>query len=168
MSEIQWPAQYGYTIFSDDVRHELYGKVTLVGVYTNDLTVVGTLPITIPKLCLSINYFEKMTEGATPLELWIFVPSDAPDSPSQKIEIPPRTHPVPTPEQEALDVRAKLAFLFEFTPFTLLQPGLLKVRIKRGDDLIRLGALKIDVMAQDQAIATGLLDAPQGHPSLRA
>lgn len=42
------------TIFCDDVRHELNGKISLMGIYTGDMY-VADFPIAIPKIC---SFFE--------------------------------------------------------------------------------------------------------------
>ena len=42
------------TIFCDDVRHELGGKLSYMGVY-NGVLFVPAFPVTLPKLCLVIN-----------------------------------------------------------------------------------------------------------------
>ena len=63
MNEIRRSTPFGYTIFCDDVRNEINGKVTLVGVYAGDVIVLGTLPVTLPKLGLSVNYHEKLGES---------------------------------------------------------------------------------------------------------
>lgn len=44
-----------YGIFCDDIRHELSGKFTLVGCYSDHL-LVAQVPTTLPKLCLHFNY----------------------------------------------------------------------------------------------------------------
>lgn len=42
------------TIFCDDIRHELNGKISLMGIYTGDMY-VADFPITISKIC---SFFE--------------------------------------------------------------------------------------------------------------
>jgi len=42
------------TIFCDDVRHELGGKLSYMGAY-NGVLFVPAFPVTLPKLCLVIN-----------------------------------------------------------------------------------------------------------------
>jgi len=49
-----------YPIYCDDIRHELSGKTTLVGVYSGKL-IAASLPASLAKLCVVLNL-------ATPLE----------------------------------------------------------------------------------------------------
>jgi len=42
------------TIFCDDVRHEVGGKLSFMGIYSN-VMFVQNFPIVLPKLCLSIK-----------------------------------------------------------------------------------------------------------------
>ena len=41
----------GSTIFCDDIRYEINGKVTLVGVYAADMVLPNDFPVTLPKIC---------------------------------------------------------------------------------------------------------------------
>lgn len=42
-----------YTIVCDDIRHELGNKLTLAGVYGEQI-IIGTIPCILPKLCLAV------------------------------------------------------------------------------------------------------------------
>jgi hypothetical protein len=41
------------TIFCDDIRHELGGKLSYIGVYSGRL-IVPDFPVTLPKLCVAV------------------------------------------------------------------------------------------------------------------
>jgi hypothetical protein len=69
MKIIRPSSPFGYTTFCDDIRQEVAGKSTLVGVYGPEMTVFGTLPTNLPKLALSVNYLEHVGESEDPLEL---------------------------------------------------------------------------------------------------
>ncbi|MCE0853972.1 hypothetical protein LU689_29155 [Pseudomonas asiatica] len=43
-----------YAIYCDDIRHEVNGKTTLVGVYAGKL-LVGSFPASLSKLCVVLN-----------------------------------------------------------------------------------------------------------------
>ena len=45
--------RYLQTIWCDDIRHEMSGKISYIGVYSSILF-VPSFPITLPKLCVSI------------------------------------------------------------------------------------------------------------------
>lgn len=46
----------GFVIFCDDIRHEINGKATYVGVYSGQLIIGGDLPITLPQLHAAITF----------------------------------------------------------------------------------------------------------------
>jgi hypothetical protein len=59
------------TIFCDDIRHELGGKLSYIGVYSGHLF-VPTFPVTLPKLCLSLSVITPASQPFQKLELRIF------------------------------------------------------------------------------------------------
>ncbi|MBI6975106.1 DUF6941 family protein [Pseudomonas lactis] len=46
--------RYAYSVFCDDIRQEINGKITMVGIYTNRL-LVTSVPTVLPKLCLALS-----------------------------------------------------------------------------------------------------------------
>jgi hypothetical protein len=156
MTEIGWPSPFGYTEFCDDIRMEVGGKYTLVGVYQGEMKVMGVLPVLIPRLAMAIHYFEKPGEGTEPLELRVFRPTDSESAPTQRIAIPPRTHGLP-PVAEGEDPRANLNFFIQFAPLEIKQPGFVRVRMKKGDDIVRLGSLRVTLATPEEMAAAGLI-----------
>lgn len=57
---------YGFVQFCDDIRHERGDKVTLVGVYQNEM-VLDEIPAIIPRLGISINLVMEPVDQAVPL-----------------------------------------------------------------------------------------------------
>ena len=56
--------RYAYAVFCDDIRQEINGKITMVGIYTDRL-LVSSVPTVLPKLCLALSIAtdkEKMFE----------------------------------------------------------------------------------------------------------
>ncbi len=159
MTEIHWPTPYGYTDFCDDIRQEIAGKITLVGLYAGEMKIFGTLPLNVSKLALAIHYFEKPGEGNDPLELRILLPGDADDAPTQRIEIPPRDHQ-PKPTKGGDDPRIGLHMMAVFSPLQVTQFGQIRVRMKKGDDIVRLGTLLVTEGTADDAARAGIVLPP--------
>ena len=44
----------GHCVFSDDIRHEVGGKISLIGIYRGDIIFPTSPPIIYPKLCASV------------------------------------------------------------------------------------------------------------------
>ena len=47
-------ARHVETLFCDDIRHEMGGKLSFIGVYSDSLF-VNAFPVTLPKLCLFVK-----------------------------------------------------------------------------------------------------------------
>lgn len=67
MSVLEQPS--GYAIYCDDVRYEMGGKTTLVGVYENDLNIYADGPISIPFLHVVIKFRVPVSFSAKKLSL---------------------------------------------------------------------------------------------------
>lgn len=59
------------TIFCDDIRHELGGKLSYIGVYSGHLF-VPSFPVTLPKLCLALSVITPANQPFRKLEMRIF------------------------------------------------------------------------------------------------
>lgn len=57
-------ARHVEVIYCDDIREELGGKISLMGVYTGDM-IVSTIPLTLPKLCIVVT---AMTDVSNPFQ----------------------------------------------------------------------------------------------------
>lgn len=141
---------YGITTFCDDIRHEINGKLTLVGCYASSLKFNGPPPGTLPTLAALINLrvptniqFEKIslrvtkTEGdeeTTILEAEIENPEE-------------HNEPVSAPIADGKEEEGKvllMAFPCQWSPMQFSKSGQLKVRAYLDDDHeIRLGALSV-------------------------
>jgi hypothetical protein len=145
----------GHTIFCDDIREEIGGKVTLVGVYSLYLY-PAEIPCAIPKICLSIEYREEVFNSDKIVFKVIFEEIEdnikiSPSSPRKKtgietvlvempVEIPPDAV---APKPKGFMMRQSRLNL-QISPFPIQTRGLLKVRAYRRDEEIRLGTLIID------------------------
>jgi hypothetical protein len=45
----------GFSIFCDDIRYEMSGKQTYIGVYDGSMRIASSAPATIPQLCVLTN-----------------------------------------------------------------------------------------------------------------
>lgn len=160
---------YGYTIFCDDVRHEVSGKFTFVGVYQAEMIVSGTLPAQLPKFVLCINYREKPGESTENVQLQIYMPEDSSDSPSMKLDVPVEhfrqaaTEPLNLIDAESSPIISG-QFIVEIVPLKIKKEGHIKVRALRGEAKYALGALLIKASQRDSTdpAASVVQLAPQG------
>jgi hypothetical protein len=138
------PEVYGYTIFCDDIRAEVGGKFTYVGAYSGNMFVQGEFPLTIPKFALGVVYMQRHDKIILPVKFWVFFPGDDEDKPSMQVEAPPEaTQQIAiAAAQQKMDY-ATAYMHFGIANLVIREPGTMKVRAVRGDELIRLGALQI-------------------------
>jgi hypothetical protein len=136
---------YGYTVFCDDIRQEVGGKITFVGTYRQALIVHGTFPITLPKFAMAIHYLEKTSETPEKVDLKVFFPGDADDAPSISGELSLAEASKGVPDAEKNNPKRVSTFTTQIViaPFELKASGSIKVRIKRGDQIIRVGRLRV-------------------------
>jgi len=141
----------GYTLFCDDVRHEIGGKTTYVGRYSQ-VMYVPSFPFLHPKLVLAVNYIESQIDSpVTPVDLLVYLPGDQDDKPSLTAKLSFEDEkigklPDDLPAGAANHIRAET--FIEIAPFKVDGPGAVKVRVRRGDEIVRLGQLQVRLRAE--------------------
>lgn len=139
----------GYTIFCDDIRHEITGKTTLVGVYNNQMIVTGNLPVTLPQICAAITLrllppeepvkpIVKIFRSDEPEPLFVFEADIEP--------VEAKLIPEPSPHSDPDSVTfMQIGITAQIQGLVVNQGCALKVRAFIGDDEVRLGSLQIIV-----------------------
>jgi hypothetical protein len=137
---------WGFTLFADDIRYEMGGKTSLIGIYQLDLNQLMDFPITIPKLAMLIKYYEIKGALKGDLNVKIFLPGDPESMPTLSWIIPEAAKDnAQTPYKSDSDSEK----LFDLTlpiivsPLNIKEEGFVKVRIQCGDITTRLGRLMI-------------------------
>lgn len=143
---------YGITVFCDDVREEKLGKRIYIGVYNSELLIDGDFPAFLPTFAFVITYLEPLEDPIEPVIIKIFapdldggsnilgeitLPDDRPQRPESQI-------PDGQSEYRAVIIPAKVG------PLELQGPGYLKVRAYKGGEEIRLGALRVRKMTDEE------------------
>jgi hypothetical protein len=84
MPQIQPP--YGMAIFADDLRDEMHGKSSLMGIYgpTMYLPANTTFPVLLPKFAISMHWFEPVANYPDNIEFRIYLPGDEAGKPTAK------------------------------------------------------------------------------------
>jgi hypothetical protein len=148
------PVITGHTVFCDDIRVEVGGKLSLIGVYQAVMFVQGEFPITLPKFGLAVRYTEKIGACSDEVKLRVFLPGDAEDAPTIDGIIPVEEIRQSAAEERLVSVVGNEGNLppveyihvgsnILFSPLVLKQPGLIRVRAFCGDNEIKLGNLGI-------------------------
>jgi hypothetical protein len=146
MSRIGLPNIYASTIFCDDIRSEVGGKKSLIGVYGDAMVVHENFPLRLPKFGFSIYYVQKKTIFNHEATVRIYLPGDG-DSASIEMKITSETagqiaSTPPTPKSAAL-THITMSLQFVIAPLEIKEPGPIKVRIERGEDEVAAGRLDV-------------------------
>jgi hypothetical protein len=145
----------GTAIFCDDIREEVRGKVSLIGVYSGVLTIAAPLPILLPRFCIRVTYLERPGESDEPVEIRVYLPHDDDVATvRQPLDMGTLRKSVPPAPFEGSERFLTSVVHVELSPFPIQKAGLVRVRAYRGDLEVRLGSLEI----QSQPPAP-----PEGH-----
>lgn len=140
------PHAFGTTLFCDDIRFEMDGKISLIGSYGGDMVVRDPLPVVLPKFAACVVFVQRQEAFSKALAVKIFLPGDAEDAPSIVSNIADVDMPTPTPDgdDDFITVRTNLII----SPLAINQPGHIRVRVTRDGSDHTVGCLKV-VSAQD-------------------
>src|ERR1700732_4431798 len=92
MALLDPPDFFGTTIFCDDIRQEIGGKITFIGSYGTEMVVQGVFPAVLAKFAFGITFMQRRSVFEPKIGLRIFMPGDADDAPSITADM---THPNP-------------------------------------------------------------------------
>lgn len=146
-------SRYATTLFCDDIRHEIGGKTSLIGVYDGKL-LVNEFPATLNKLCLIVHLYTSEDKKFESLDFKVFleetVIAEIKVSPEQLAQATP---PKPEPEngKKKKAMRQKVAFTFIFSPLLVEKPGHIKILAKTESTDLRAPGLKIDLAPEGTA-----------------
>ena len=134
-------SRFIHSIYCDDVRHEMGGKTTLVGIYSSELNVLSAQnndPVALAKLCVAVTAQTPKEKPFLKLKLKLL----RDDEVIQQIEIPPEalasavTHTNETAEGKFHTFSA----MFVAQPFLIESSFILRVQAEtEGDELTASG-----------------------------
>lgn len=139
---------WGTSLFCDDIRFEVSGKVSVIGIYQNEMIfgAATEFPIVVPKFAILVRYLEIKKHFSDDLLLKVYWPGN-------EKELPPLVQTIkrsdfvqqninsgfPLPEDSELV--SALSVPLVFSPMHILQEGFIKVRMECGDTITKLGSL---------------------------
>ena len=144
--------EYGTTIFCEDIRDEIGGKKTYVGVFGADLIVKGSLPAIIPQFALAVTLLEPITTATGPLNIKIYLPGATGDEVAMDIDLPiERSTAKSDPDFDPTAEFVGALLSFKISPLVITNEGYIRVRAYKEGREIRLGSLKVRVEKPDQS-----------------
>ena len=108
-----------------------------------------------PKFCVAINYYQLHSQIVLPFVCLIFLPGDTGEKASIEFGTTEEVNNqlLQQKRQEAADAGldpkyAAFRTQIGLTNLTITQPGAIKVRVRRGDQLVRLGSIRVAAAPQ--------------------
>jgi hypothetical protein len=138
---------WGTSIFCDDIRAEIGGKTSLMGIYHTDMIFPVDFPLIIPKFVVFVKYFESISDSREDLILKVFLPGDDKDKPTfshlfKRAELDTKP-PSYSPIEEDVEYVFTINFPVVFSPFHIQKEGVVRVRMQRGNVTTKIGALML-------------------------
>lgn len=137
---------YGYCTFCEDIRQEMNGKQTYVGVVVGtDLNIQGVLPAGIGKFSIFATFRQRLTDGLGPVVFEVHMPGDEDDKPSARMEfsITDIIANLPAVAPDIDDPFLGIGLGFEFNPLLIKQEGRIQVSAFKAGKRYKLGSLRV-------------------------
>ncbi len=147
---------FGTTIFCDDIREELGGKSSYMGIYKGEMIVATEFPLILPTFAFAIQYVEPIDLPVMPVTIRVTLP-DPTDTAVIDIELPIaqlRAEFMKTVDPDSMYFHNILNF--KASPMLIAQEGKINVRATRNGKEIRLGSLKIRKARSEEMLSSGI------------
>jgi hypothetical protein len=149
---------FGFSIFCDDIRNEVGGKNSYIGVYISNL-LVPAFPIALPKFCIVVNLCEPRAMAEVRdwnVTLNVHLPGDEDGKPTIAAMIPPvpkeasdQVSSSSLPDDPDVPKVMVMSAGFILAPLMLKEPGRIKVRaIYKDGGILRLGNVRVEQAPQ--------------------
>lgn len=135
---------HGHCIFCEDIRQEINGKETYVGVFPgSEMFVFGAMPTNIGKLMIKVFYAQRATDPKVPVTIEVTMPGDDEASATIEIDFSTATEALPPPPTHLDDAFIALQATFIFNPLEVKKEGTIRVRAVRDGKCYKLGSLTV-------------------------
>jgi len=137
---------WGFSLFCDDIRAEVAGKTSVMGIYQVDMLVQQDFPILLAKFGILVKYYEEPGAFTEDVVLKILLPGDNKDSPALQFDIPRQSiisAANPYKLEEDQDKVHSLTIPVLLSPVQIQKEGFVKVRATCGDVTTNLGSLMV-------------------------
>lgn len=136
-------------IYCDDIRHEVGGKVSLIGIYFNVLF-VREFPVSLPKLCFFARLISPLDHPIRSLTLRIFKDDDllkefSIDDDLLSIDAPSLEE---SPDENLADHATVHQFNVVISPIVLEEPGKIRVHAQTEEGEMKALSLRIEQMEE--------------------
>lgn len=138
-------ARHVETLFCDDIRHEVGGKLSYIGVYSGGLF-VPAFPVTLPKLCLSVRIVTPANEPVRTLILRVLKDEESlQELTLDEDQLAAASDADEDATEKRVEERIQMTqFMLVFSPIQFDEPCTLKVRVQTETGELHGMALKVD------------------------
>jgi hypothetical protein len=146
--------RYGYSIFCDEIRNEVGGKLSFVGCYNAVMFAAPKFPVVLPKFCIHFHVFSPVTQPYESVLSRCYVPGRTDPVSEETIEVPTLQDQMnllaSLPKNGGAPPYIVVAASLVFTPFEIPKPGMIQIRalINGGPGELEVGSLTV-APAQD-------------------
>ena len=141
--------RYGYSIFCDEIRNEVGGKLSFVGCYNAVMFTAQAFPVTLPKFCIHLHVFSPVTQPYESFLSRCYVPGRADPAAEEAIAVPSLQDQMgllaELPKNGGAAPCIVVAASLVFTPFEIPEPGVIRIRalINGGPGELQVGSLTV-------------------------
>lgn len=146
---------WGFSLFGDDLRQEVGGKISLMGMYQQDMifqSETTTLPVIAPKFVIFIFYYEIQNAIEADITFKVSLGNESnliTEAPFLRKDLPPVKEPEidpDNPDEAERIFHARIPIVI--SPFMIEKPGRLRVRAHYTDgNILKLGSIAIKLMS---------------------
>ena len=157
MTEQDRNKAWGFSLFGDDVRFEMGGKSSLMGIYQSDMVFPNSVrfPIILSKFVIQINYFELV--GTIEGDLSFRVTYGSQNTPIAEMailrkDILAMAATIPPPDSSEDSERVfNMRLPIVLSPFNIPEMGRIRVRAHYADGrLLKLGSIAVKQIPDDE------------------
>jgi hypothetical protein len=141
---------WGVSLFCDDIRQEIAGKVSLIGIYGQDMVVHGEFPALYPKLCIYVAYYEVSNIFKDDLSLRAYLKTSEDEKLINTVDVSRKDveeAAARSPQNSLADRDSERVNILRvpvvFSPFSIPSECVVKVRMHCGEAVTKLGILSI-------------------------
>ncbi len=136
---------FGLTTFCDDIRHEINGKMTLIGCYGAELIFTANAPENLPTFAALINIRIPTNYNAEKIRIYVIKEEEEEITEILNTEISlEKTEELETKDQKNVEVMNALILPCMWSPMPFKGNGFVKVRAVFDEKKeVKLGALRI-------------------------
>jgi hypothetical protein len=153
MKLLDGPDFFRSSLFCDDIRQEVAGKLTLVGVYQDRVLVHSDFPCTLPTFGVLTSYWQWAGAHVQPTKVRVYLPGDEDEHPTIEGDVeyaPPEFF-----GDDPATALTKTVLVLKMAPIEFRQAGRIRVRMDRGDAWVKLGAIVVDRFPEAVSAAPG-------------